>query len=109
MESFRLDSSLRGSSMHVRSCLCTRACGSGSIPEGVARKRSSNVWAPLMATKRKHDGDAAHLMGLHRGPYISQAALTYVLRDIRDNGLPTAKSEASQRRAHEKICSQDTP
>ena len=42
------------------------------------------------------------LVEVHRGPYISQTALSHVLTYIRDNGLPETISRRSQYRAYEK-------
>lgn len=49
------------------------------------------------------------LVQLHRSSYISNNALTSVLRDIRDNGLPSAISQSAQLRAHVRHCKTDTP
>eukprot|EP00959_Pyramimonas_sp_CCMP1952_P312731 6546327-Pyramimonas_sp.AAC.1 len=42
------------------------------------------------------------LVEVHRGPYVSQAALSHALTHVRDNGLPDAVSRGSQYRAYEK-------
>ena len=64
----------------------------------------------MSGRKRKcDDDDASRLVALHRGPYLSQSALTSILRDVRDHGLPAITSRTSQLRAHEKLCHVITP
>ena len=50
-------------------------------------------------------GNDRQLVELHRGSHLSQSALANVLRNIRDNGLPTASSRQTQQRAHEALAS----
>ena len=49
------------------------------------------------------------LVRLHRGPQLSQKALTFLLKDIRDNGSPSALSTRSQRRWRHEAAVANTP
>ena len=69
-----------------------------------------------MATKRDALPDAKkprtsagpQLVALHRESYLSQRALTAVLRQVRDHGLPSAISRSSQARALHDAATVDT-
>ena len=57
--------------------------------------------------KRKLDTDRA-LVELHRGSYVTERALSNVLKWVRDNGMPTAISRAAQYRAKENVIAEQT-
>ena len=59
-----------------------------------------------MASKKRSADDP--LVAMHRGPHLTQSALAAVLKYVRDNGVPPAVSESSQRRARRKYAMVDT-
>ena len=60
--------------------------------------------------KKRQKSSTERLVALHHGSYVSQNALTFVLKDIKENGLPDALSRRSQYRAYEKSnASRETP
>ena len=76
----------------IIACLCWMS--KASTPKAQKRPRAEN--------------DAA-LVELHRGPYVSQAALREILNYVKDHGLPQACSRNTQRRAHTALGATDTP
>ena len=50
--------------------------------------------------KKKQKSTAERLVDLHHGSYVSQSALTCVLKDIREKGLPNAVSRRAQYRSY---------
>ena len=58
-------------------------------------------------TLKKRSADDP-LVAMHRGPHLTQSALAAVLKYVRDNGVPPAVSESSQRRARRKYAMVDT-
>lgn len=51
--------------------------------------------------RRKTDAEA--LIELHRGPYVSERSLTYILKYVRDNGIPGNISRYAQYSARQKL------
>ena len=62
--------------------------------------------APPNKKSRKND---EHLVDLHRGSYLSQSALRYVLNNVKANGLPETFSRSQQGRANAMVGNTDTP
>jgi hypothetical protein len=59
--------------------------------------------------KKAKLSNAERLVDLHRSSHVSRSALSAILRNIRDNGLPGATSRASQLRAHADLGATPTP
>ena len=60
-----------------------------------------------VAKRAKHNG--AQLVSLHHGAFVTQSGMVDVLKHVRDFGMPTAFSRASQYRARASACSELTP
>ena len=65
--------------------------------------------SPSKRARRDGLQRAQQLTDLHRSTYVSQAAVTSVLKQVRDRGVPSAFSPSSQRRARQKLCGERTP
>ena len=58
--------------------------------------------------KAKSAASAKQLVAMHRGPVSSQSAAAHIMRQVRENGLPSAISASSQRRARQREASIST-
>ena len=66
------------------------------------------ILAQTMASSAKRRKTDEALVELHRGSYLSQRALSGVLKYVRDHGLPENISRSSQYRANENIIAKES-